>query len=231
MKTVLITGADRGMGLGFVKHYLSQGKQVIATTRRTQSSQHLAKLKAEYAAQLLVKSLDLGQPESIKSLADELQQANYQLDLVINNAGISYGEPFGEWTAPAFNQHLQINTLGPMLLNQALVPCLAAGCKLIQISSGMGSIEWNIGADNPLDAYAASKCALNILSRRLAEKLKSQNIIVLMLNPGWVQTDMGGAEAPTSIEQAIKDMTSTIDKVSLADSGQFLEADGASIPW
>ena len=95
----------------------------------------------------------------------------------------------------------------------------------------MGSIELNINPENPLDAYAVSKCALNILSRRLAEKLRPRGITVVSMNPGWVRTDMGGHEAPTTVDEAVDEMTSTIDSINAEDTGKFLASDGSEIPW
>ncbi|KMT65282.1 SDR family NAD(P)-dependent oxidoreductase [Catenovulum maritimum] len=230
-KWVLITGADRGMGLAFVEHYLSLGNQVIATSRREPFGRSLGELKLKYRDQLIVHLVDLADENSIKQFTDKLTARQIKLDLVINNAGISQLQNIGQWDTGTFIQHFIVNSIAPALVSQAVIPLMSSGSKLVQISSGVASLELNIAADAGLDAYAASKAALNTISRRLATKVAKQNIIVTLINPGWVQTDMGGDEAPMSIEQAVQLMTKSIEKLTQAQSGQFIEADGSLIPW
>ncbi len=229
--TVFVTGANRGIGLGFVKHYLQQGHAVLATAVTPQRAQALIALQNAFPKQLSIEALDVTNEEAIAKLAARLKQQNIRIDIAINNAGIAKGEAFGHWTTASFQAHLRVNTIGPALVSQAIVPLLNPGAKLVQVSSGMGSIEWNLGPDNPLDAYAASKCALNILSRRLAEKLHPKGIVVVAINPGWVQTEMGGPNATTPIDEAIQQLTTTIASIQLDHSGRFLDEAGASIPW
>ena len=229
--SVLVTGADRGLGLGFVGHYLQAGRSVIATSRRARAGDELTLLAERYAESLNILSLDVGDASSIAGLAETLQSRGNTVRTVICNAGVSKGEEFGQWSAENFAHHFLVNATGPALVVQAIEPFLENGAKVILISSGMGSIERNINPENSLDAYAASKCALNILSRRLAEKLRPRDMTVLSLDPGWVKTDMGGPEAPTPVGEAIRGMTSTIDKISIDDTGCFLARDGSLIPW
>jgi len=229
--SILITGANRGMGLGFVRHYLEKGLFVVATARALKNANELMQLDKAYPKQLLMETLEISNEISIASFAKRLKKQEIQFDLAINNAGISIGEAFGAWTMASFEAHLKVNTIGPALLSQAIVPLLNPGAKLVQMSSGMGSLEWNIGPDNPFDAYAVSKAALNMLRRRLAEKLGPKGIIVFAINPGWVKTEMGGPEAPTTIEAAIRNMCLTIERISMEQSGCFFGDDGALIPW
>jgi NAD(P)-dependent dehydrogenase (short-subunit alcohol dehydrogenase family) len=108
---------------------------------------------------------------------------------------------------------------------------MAEGSKLINVSSGMGSLEINVNPENGQDAYAMSKAALNMLTRRLAEKLRPKGIIVVSMSPGWVRTDMGGESAPNSVEDAVASMQTTAEALTLEQSGTFMSEKGRQIPW
>lgn len=231
MKSVLITGANRGMGLGFVEYYLSNGDLVVATCRTPLRAMTLQKLMDKFPKRLKVVGLELRSEESFQKLKDSFEKEQSNFDIVISNAGISQEESFGEWTSKVFTNSFQINVVGPALLAQAVTPYLKEGAKLIQISSGRGSIYENQGSKDGLDAYGISKAGLNMLTRRLAAKLNVQKTTVVSLNPGWVQTDMGGPTADLTVETAVQNMVKTIDQLSLKDSGSFFENDGKSIPW
>lgn len=228
---VLVTGANRGIGLGLVKHYLSAGNNVVATAREPQTAGALTALNNEFGDQLAVEQLDVTCEQSAHHLADRLSASLIQLDLVINNAGICQEQSFGEWTAEGFKQQLDTNVVGPALLSQAIVPLMSDDSKLINISSGMGSIEQNLNPEGPYDGYSTSKAAVNMLTRRLAGQLNSQGIAVVCMDPGWVQTDMGGSGAPTPIPEAVAQIATTIEKISLNNSGNFLHASGSEVPW
>ena len=228
---VLVTGADRGIGLGFVRHYLENGGQVVATSRRTRSTDDLVELTEEYAGRLCVMPLDVTDEASISQFAKDIGTQGITFGVVISNAGVTVEESFGQWTSRTFEINFLVNTVGPALLVQAVDPYLEEGARVIQISSGMGSTGRNINPENGLDAYAVSKCGLNILSRRLAEKLRPRNIVVVSLDPGWVRTDMGGPEAPTSVDESVSAMVSTINRIGAGDTGSFLARDGKAIPW
>lgn len=228
---VLITGADRGLGLGFVRHYLGVGRPVIATSRRSQPGEDLTALTEKFPERLQILRLDTGDEASIAEFADGVGNQNSTFGIAINNAGVSIDEAFGQWTAEVFRRQFLVNAVGPALVVQAIKQFLEPGAKVVNLSSGMGSIEWNNQPEAPLDAYAASKCGLNILSRRLAEKLRPCGIVVFALNPGWVKTDMGGQEARTTVDEAIAEMTSTIEKVGIERAGTFVASDGSEIPW
>lgn len=226
--SILITGANKGIGLGFAKYYLENGANVIATYRDSKNSQALFDLNKVYQ-QLTIIPLDVTQEKAIEELPKNL--AGTKFDIIINNAGASIPQNFTQWTQQSFINSLNINLVGPALISKALSPQINANGKLIQISSGMGSLEWNINPLDDLDAYAASKAALNMLTRRIAEKLKGKNITVIALNPGWVQTDTGGMEAPMNVEEAVLLMSNVINKLSIEDSGHFFSENGDIIPW
>lgn len=229
LRTVFISGSNRGIGLGLVRYYLNSGDRVIAALRTSGKEEALRPLQAEYGDRLSTVGLDVTNECSITGMAASLPGAG--LDLVINNAGISVEQSFGRWSAPGFETNLRVNAIGPALVAQALVPLMKPGAKLINMSSGMGSITLNINPENGLDGYAMSKAALNMLTRRIAAKLETHPITVIAIDPGWVRTDMGGDEAPTSVEDSVTAMTQFIDSLTPAESGKFYSAHGKEIPW
>ena len=228
---ILITGTDRGIGLGLARHYLEKGESIVATSRRIEPSGELAELTETYADRIRLMSLDVVDEESVSRFGDEIRSEGISFSTVISNAGVTVAEDFGLWTAKVFTTNFLVNTVGPALLVQAIESSLESGAKVVNISSGMGSIERNINPENGLDAYAVSKCGLNILSRRLAEKLRPRGVIVMSLDPGWVKTDMGGPDAPTEIDDAVRNITSTIERAGMGDTGCFLSSNGSKIPW
>lgn len=230
-KSIFITGANRGMGLGYVKHYLKKGFPVIATAKNLAKAPELLLLQKKLPNKLGLLKLDVTKESAIEKLVSELNSKKATITLVLNNAGISMSEEFDQWTMASFENHFRVNTIGPALISQAITPFMLEGAKLIQISSGMGSLAWKVNPENGLDAYAASKCALHSITVRLAEKLKSKKIGVFAINPGWVQTDMGGQEAPSTVDEAIADMTKTIEKLTIEQTGSFISEKGEAIPW
>ena len=229
MTTTLITGANRGLGLGFANHYLEQGGRVVAATRNRAGSAALDDLRSRYGDRLEAIELDIAREASIKGLATAL--TGFAFDLVINNAGTLTDEAFGKWTAATFAQTFAVNTTGPALLAQALLPLMKPGSKLVNISSGLGSCGLRIDPETGLDAYAASKAALNMLTARLAAKLEEREITVVACDPGWVRTRMGGPEAELTVDQSVGAITAMIDTLTPADSGRFLSRHGEDLPW
>lgn len=230
-QSVLITGANRGMGLGYVMHYLKKGISVLGTIKTPQDSFELISLQKEYPNQLKILELNIESEDSIDQLANHIREAKATFSIAINNAGVSIEEAFGEWTMSNFERHFRINAIGPALVSQAVVPFMEKDSKMIQISSGMGSQSWNINPQMSLDAYAMSKCSLHSLTVRLAEKLKEKRIIVVAINPGWVKTAMGGDQAPTLITEAVSNIANTIENISYEQTGSFLSDKGEQVPW
>lgn len=226
---VLITGANRGLGLGFVHYYLKQGLNVIACTRDIDNSLDLNLLAKEYNSNLVIHELDISQENSITRLGKKVE--HLQFNIVINNAGVCTEENLGNWNSVTFESIFKVNTIGVALFSQTILPCIKPNGKLINMSSGMGSIALNLNPELGLDAYAMSKAALNIFSRRLASKKQCEKIIVVAMSPGWVKTDMGGNEAPVTIDEAILNLGIVIDKLSLKESGKFLSVDREELPW
>jgi len=222
LKFVLITGANRGLGLGFVKQYLQDGWYVLACVRDIERSKNLKILMETNKANLQLEVLDISNEKSIGQFIKRIKNTNFKFDVVINNAGICLNEDFGNYTSKTFETTFNVNTIGVALFSQAIQLFIKAGGKLINISSGMGSTELNINPTAGLDAYAMSKAALNIFTKRLASKIQFKNITVVALSPGWVKTDMGGEEAPLNVEDAIFKLVDTIIKLTILDSGKFL---------
>ena len=228
-KHVIITGANRGIGLGFVNYYLQNGWMVLACCRSLKPTDSLQLLLELYSDKLQIEILDISEDNSITDFFKRISPQEF--DLVINNAGVSYDENFGTWTSTNFLKTFKVNAIGVALFSQAIEPLIKREGKLVNMSSGLGSIEQNINPEMGFDAYSMSKAALNILSKRLASKLKQQGVCVVALSPGWVQTDMGGEEAPSTVKDAVQVIGNTIENLTLADAGKFLSAEGKEIPW
>ncbi|MFI3245807.1 MAG: SDR family oxidoreductase [Ferrimonas sp.] len=227
-QTVLITGANRGIGLTFVEHYLQQGDNVIACARQTQATS-LQQLQQHYPEQLRLHALDVADPNQLQMLPHAL--ASTRLDVVINNAGIygPKGLPLGGISPVEFDQVMRTNVLAPLLMVQALRPLLNHHSKIAILSSKMGSI-----ADNSSGGayfYRASKSAVNAIGVSLARDLASDGIAVALLHPGWVQTDMGGPAALIDTATSVAGMTKVLAQLTLNQSGQFFNYDGSEILW
>lgn len=232
MQRVLVTGANRGLGLEFVRQLLMRGARVIAACRQPGRALKLTELAAAHPGHLSVMPLDLNKERSISGLAHEAAMLTDSLDVLINNAGVLVsGERYGELVAKTFAETFATNVIGPLLLTQALTPLLAHGeaARVINLSSDLGSLADTKAFDTP--SYAASKAALNMVTRLTAAELGARGIAVISLNPGWVRTDMGGAKAPLAVNDAVAGMLKVIDGLKLDDSGRFLDYTGAEVAW
>jgi len=216
MPNVLITGANRGIGLEFARQYSADGWDVIATARR--SSPELDALG------VTVEPLDLSDADAVAEFS-----ADRQLDLFIANAGTSEPkETQGPDNARAWQAMMMVNAIGPYQLAKALLPHMSAGGKMIAISSGMGSIADNSGGWVP---YRTAKAALNMAWSSLAIEARKRGVTCVALSPGWVKTRMGGAGAEITPEESVTDMRSLIDRLTTDDSGKFLRRNGSELPW
>ena len=229
----LVTGANRGLGLEFARQLLDRGDRVIATCRQPGRANALNQLAGEYPGRLHVLPLDVAEPKSRAELVRELPLVlgeDARLDLLLNNAGVLHsGERFGKVDAATLDDSLRTNASGPFLLTQALAPLLADGATVANLSSELGSISGKDAFRTP--SYSISKAALNMATALLARALAERGIVVLALHPGWVQTDMGGAGAEVTPEDAVGALLTTIDRASAVDSGHFLDRHGAPLPW
>lgn len=232
MQRILITGANRGLGLEFVRQLLARGDRVIAGCRHPGRATALNELAAAHPGRLNVLPVDVAKPASIAELAREAAQLVDALDVLINNAGmLPSGERFGHLEADTLSAAFEVNVTGPLLLSQTLAPLLqkAQGAKIANISSVIGSIAETTAFRTP--SYAIAKAAQNMASRLLAAALHESGITVLALHPGWVRTDMGGANAPLAPDDAVAALLRTIDAATIAQSGGFYDGDGRALKW
>ena len=217
MPTVLITGANRGLGLEFARQYKEPGWDVVATAR--DASPELSALGVE------VEKLEMSNLDAVERFGKRLES----LDLLIANAG-TYGprevreaEAGREWS-----ETFVVNTIAPFLLAESVLPAVrSAHGKLIAVSTRMGSIEDNDSGG--FIAYRSSKSALNSAWRSLA--VDNPDVVCAVLHPGWVQTRMGGSSAPLEPEESIAGMRKVIASLGPEQSGRFFAYDGAEVPW
>lgn len=230
MSHVLVTGANRGLGLEFTRQLLVKGERVIATCRQPGRAIELTRLAGEHPGHLTVLPLTLPDARSIADLARSIESLNLVIRVLINNAGLTIaGERFGTIELEGLRSAFAANAAGPFLLTQALAPSLVDGAKVINLSSRLGSIALTDALYTP--SYAISKSALNMASKLLSIALAEQNGIVVAFSPGWVRTDMGGANAPLAAADSVASMLGVIDGLRHEDRGKFLSHDGIEIPW
>jgi NAD(P)-dependent dehydrogenase (short-subunit alcohol dehydrogenase family) len=222
--TVLVTGANRGLGLEFARQYKEAGWQVIGTARNPDDAQELAALGVR------VMQLDVTSQASADELATALD--GEAIDVLINNAGIfpRVGK-IDEIDFDDYNRTLAVNTVGPVRVTRALLPNLRKGnLKIIAgLSSNLGSIAENERGN--FYGYRESKAALNMFTKTLAAELGPEGFICIVLTPGWVQTDMGGPSAPLQPADSISGMKAVLDRLTPADNGTFWSYDGSQMPW
>lgn len=227
MKTVLITGANRGIGLALAARFAAKSWNVIATARDPASRELDALVRANENAIRAI-ALDVVDPAAIAKLAAETRDV--PIDVLVNNAGVPGRTAFGDVTADEIRDVFAVNTFAPLLVTQALRANLAHGGKVVNVSSVLGSIESSRGAAGYL-TYAMSKAALNMFTVQLAATLAKREIAVLALHPGWVQTRMGGSGAAIDVDTSADGMMRVIEDLDIETSGSYLAYDGSVIPW
>ncbi|XP_034840004.1 C-signal [Maniola hyperantus] len=244
MKSVLITGANRGLGLGMVKYLTKHNKaeNIFATCRTT--SEELKSIAQEHK-NLHVLHLEATNTANFGDLSSQISKVtgNQGLNLLINNAGVTTKfTKLNLVKAEQLLENLTINTIAPIMLTKALLPLLKQAAELnkdkpvsayraavINMSSVLGSIAQNDqGGFYP---YRCSKAALNAASKSMSIDLKKDQILVASMHPGWVKTDMGGKNAPLDVETSVSGIFNTVNKLGEADSGKFLQYDGTELPW
>ena len=224
VRTVLITGANRGIGLELARQYSAEGWRVIGTARRPDTASELRAVGAD------VMQLDVTDQASVDQLAGKL--VGQPIDLLINNAGVhSLKWTLAEIDISDFQKVLDVNTLGPIRVVRALLPNLRAGesRKIVNITSNLGSIAEN--QDGGFYGYRESKAALNMFTKSLAAELGPEGFICVVLHPGWVKTDLGGPDAPLHVRDSVVGMRSVINELSPADNGTFWTHAGGQMAW
>ena len=229
-KHCLVTGANRGLGLEFVRQLLARGDRVVAACRHPGKAAALNALTGEYPGRLHVLPLDVASEKSRAELVRELPLVCGRIDLLINNAGVLHsGERFGQLSAAHLDDSFRINASGPLLLTEALASTLYDGATVANVSSTLGSIASTGQFGTP--SYNISKAAQNMATVLLAHALRDRGIGVVALHPGWVQTDMGGDGAQIAASTSVAGLLRVIDGLTLDDSGRFLDWQGRIQPW
>jgi len=231
MSTVLVTGANRGIGLELVRQYVAGGDQVIAVCRDPARAKALADIAAGSDGRVTIEAADVGDDAAVAALKRAVGDA--PIDILIANAGVMGPErqhSAEDLDVPGWLETLSVNTLGPVRTAAAFLPNLKAGKgkRLVAITSGMGS---SAEAGGGYLAYRASKAALNNAWRNLSIALKRDGIVCVAMSPGWVKTDMGGAGAELTPEQSVSSMRGVIGGLTAKDSGRFISHRGADIAW
>lgn len=232
MHTVLVTGANRGIGLEFVQQYAQEGWSVIACCRNPDMATKLHYLSGQYPKLIQTHALDMVDHQQIDELSGILSEAT--IDVLINNAGVypsDKGDEFGATDYAAWQYAFEVNTMAPLKMTEAFIQQIARSqLKTIAIiTSKMGSIADNSGGGSYI--YRSSKAAVNIVTKSLSIDLKPQQIKAVVLHPGWVKTDMGGPNALITTEQSVTGMRRVINQLKMEDSGNFFAYDGQIVPW
>lgn len=234
--TVLVTGANRGLGLEYCRQLLAQGWQVLATAREPGAAAELEILAKAHGTSLKVLKLDVTDEGQVRQLTDELK--DQPLDMLINNAGT-----FGPEAPPGGMRYqslahmdygiwrniLEINLLAPFRITVALAPCLRLAPRpvVIMLSSDLGSIGNNrMGHSH---AYRTSKAGLNMLTKGIANEWR--DLIVIAMAPGWCKTDLGGEQAEIEPAESVRAQLETFARLNPRDSGRFLDRFGEEVAW
>lgn len=230
--SLLITGANRGIGLEFVRQYAADGWRIFACCRHPEGATELNTLSQQHDGQITVHMLDVADFLQIERLADEL--AGHDLDVLINNAGIYPDATSGALGATNYEgwaHAFRVNTMAPLKMAETFTPNVARSQqkKIVNITSKMGSIADNTSGGAYI--YRSSKAALNMVVKSLSHDLAPRGICTAVLHPGWVLTDMGGPNALITTEQSVAGMREVIVRLDKTRSGGFYAYDGQEIPW
>ena len=223
MKSVVITGANRGIGLELCKQYLANGNRVFATYRNSMGG--LEEIESPYLSTF---KLDVRYEKDVRAFVSSI---DCDVDILINNAGV----PDGRWQSISeidmkhAMEVIEVNSIAPVLITQKFEEKLKPGSKIVMMSSLMGSISDCMSGKSY--AYRASKTALNMFSVAMKNELESQGISILIMHPGWVETDMGGPNAPLSVEESVSGIIERIEEQKLSLTGRYVQFDGTPIEW
>ena len=229
--TILITGANRGIGFELTQQYAEAGWRVIACCREPDKAQGLDGVRNDYGEQLSIHRLDVTKSEHIKALATSI--GDTPIDILLNNAGI-YGRrdaTLGNTDEDQWLETFRVNTIAPIKVMEAFIDVVAASKRKVfaSITSKMGSMADNTSGGSYV--YRSSKAALNAAMKSAANDLEGRGISVVVIHPGWVRTDMGGPSGLLSVEQSAKSIRELLGRVSIEDTGKFFNYDGTVVPW
>jgi NAD(P)-dependent dehydrogenase (short-subunit alcohol dehydrogenase family) len=237
MRTVLVTGGSRGIGLEFTRQYLAKGCLVFAASRKAEDSADLQQFQARYGDRLGICPLDVAEEESRRDLFRALSARTERLDLLINSAGVLSGNEEFCHSLGALDQAdlcktFLVNSIAPLMMVEGALPLLIQGAPSIvaNLSSDNGSISRKRSKGKY--GYSASKAALNMITKILSIELREQGIVVVSLHPGWVQTTMTRKEkAPLTPAESIGGLIRVIEALEMKDTGRFLDWKGRELPW
>ena len=223
MKTILVTGANRGIGLALTRAFRARGDAVIAVCRRSSDALEATGAQVE-------PGIDVTDGDALDALARRL--SDVRIDTLVLNAGVLERESLGDIDAAGFDsmrRQFEVNALGPLRVAQALLDHLADGAKVGIVTSRMGSVADN--GSGGRYGYRASKAAVNAIGKSLAVDLQPRGIAVFLLHPGYVATDMVGGTGDVSPEQAAAQLVERLDGLTLEQTGTFWHANGSPLPW
>lgn len=220
MATVIVTGANRGIGLEFVKQYIAKGDKVFALCRNT--SDELSQSGAK-----VIDRVDVSSPECLEKILPTL--SDLKIDLLINNAGVFANESLEHMSVKTLEYQFRVNAMGPLIVTQMLRKQLVKGAKVAMITSRMGSVTDNTSGG--YYGYRMSKAALNIAGVSLAHDLKEQEVAVAVLHPGFVQTEMVNYSGDISASVAAERLIQRIEELNLDNTGTFWHSNGEVLPW
>jgi NAD(P)-dependent dehydrogenase (short-subunit alcohol dehydrogenase family) len=219
MKTFLITGANRGIGLEMARQCAARGDQVIAACRSAGS-------ELEQVGVRIIEGVDVTDDDSVQRLAEALDGT--VIDRLVNNAGILERTSLDRLDFESMERQFRVNTLGPLRVTAALLPCLQAGSSVFIITSRMGSIDDNTSGGSY--GYRMSKAAVNMAGKSLAVDLQDSGIGVFLLHPGWVATEMTGQTGIDAVDSA-RGLIQRMDELDIARTGSFWHQEGYELPW
>jgi NAD(P)-dependent dehydrogenase (short-subunit alcohol dehydrogenase family) len=229
-ETILITGANRGIGLALAKILAAEGHDVLAGARQPPAAHELqAAARNASPGAIDILGLDVRNDGSVRQAAEEVAGRVRAVDVLVNNAGVlpeEGNESLEDLRLECFEEAFATNVVGVARVTRHFLPLLGRSPRprIINISSLLGSISAK--EDSKMYCYSASKAALNMLTRSMAAELRPRGITVVAVTPGWVRTDMGGSGAPLSVEESARSLAATIGRVSTHDTGHFLDRDG-----
>ena len=219
-RVVVITGANRGIGLALAGYYRSRGEHVYGVCRKASAALRALDIS-------LIEGVDVTAADGMRALEDGLKGVS--IDLLINNAGILRDDRLGSIDEVSVRRQFEVNALAPLMITEALRNRLAPEAKVAMITSRMGSIDDN--GSGGYYGYRMSKAALNMAAKSLALDLRPEGITVVILHPGMVSTDMIGGRGDVSAEVAAERLAARIDEAALDATGSFLHANGEPLPW
>ncbi len=233
MQKILITGANRGIGFELTRQLLKDDSRIFATCRAPERADALNSLAREHPDRVAVLQMDVNDQSSIDGAVKAVAAKTDVLDLLINNAGIGgddHGRILGQLTASEVSHVIRTNAVAPLIITQAFRALLMQGDnpRVVMISSGLGSLQRKGGTSY---AYRMSKAAMNMAARVLAFDSAMSGITSVTMNPGWVQTDMGGPNAALKPQESGTALRALINRLTPADNGKFFQYDGSELPW